>query len=83
MKGSDEMPQVRCLDDGSGHPHPKSEPLRKKKTLRVRESTQIRNDGIRRRADWPFFYVIEGGRTYINSAPRRKTARVEEEEARW
>lgn len=78
-----EMSEVRGMDDGVGYPDSKSKPPSKKKAVRVRESTQIRNDGVRRRANWPFFYVIEGGRTYINSAPRRKTARVEEEEARW
>lgn len=78
------MPAVRGVDDGVGYPDSESKPPSKKKAVRVRESASLRNDGVRRRADWPFFYIIEDGKCFINPAPRRKTARVEhEEEARW
>jgi hypothetical protein len=81
---NNEMSEMRGMDDGFGHSHSEGKPPCKKKAIRVRESSSLRNDGVRRRADWPFLYIIEGGRTFINSAPRRKTARVEhEEEARW
>lgn len=79
------MPRLRCLDSGAGHPDTKRNSQRQTSALRVRESTQVRHDGIRRRANWPFFYIIEEGRTYINLAPRRRTAGAKdyEEEARW
>lgn len=83
MNGSfDEVSPVRGVDECAGHSHAQSKPKRKASSLRVRKSSQVRHDGIYRGAPWPFFYIIEGGRTYINPASRRKTARVEEE-ARW
>lgn len=76
------MSSVRRMDSRVGHPNSQSD-RHQKASVRVRESAPIRHDGVRRRNDWPFLYIIEEGRTFINLAPRRRTARVEHEEARW
>lgn len=79
-----EMPSVWCVDSRVGHEDGESN-RSQKASVRVRQPSQVCDDGIHRRPDWPFLYVYEGGRCLINSAPRRRTAGAKdyEEEARW
>ena len=58
------MPNVQRLDTRDGHTG------RSEAEAGVCESAPLLDVRVRHRPDWPFLYSCEGGRTYVNRAPR-------------
>jgi hypothetical protein len=64
------MSSMRRMDPCAGHPNGQSD-RHQKASVRVREPAPLRNDGVCRRDDWPFLYIYEDGKCFINYAPSR------------
>lgn len=67
------MPNVQRLDKSDGHTG------RSEAEAGVRESAPLLDARVRHRPDWPFLYSCEGGRTYVNRAPRKSAYKIAQE----
>lgn len=84
MRHDVSLPDLQTPDEGAGDSDTGAAQSAKK--TRVRQQTPIQYLGVRKyRPDWPFLFYEEGGKQYINIAPRkpRKDAMKGMEEALW
>lgn len=78
------LPDMQAPDESVGDPDTGAAQSAKKTRVRLRP--QVQYVGVRKpRPNWPFLYYEEGGKQYLNIAPRksRKDEVKEMEEALW
>ena len=75
------MSDMRSLDIGADNPSARR-PIYSP-PVSVRELAPLQHAGVRHRPDWPFLHYQEGGKFYLNKAPRKPRGHTDVGDALW